>query len=87
MALGEEHVPEAELSGLGLEILNDGRVALPTSITLASLSLYNRIGANKKLEIQLRCVEGETNGIHSSSTNLATKSSCFLAASLTRLTA
>jgi hypothetical protein len=47
VALGEEHVPETELSGLDLEILDNGRVALPTSFTLASLSLYNRVGANK----------------------------------------
>jgi hypothetical protein len=43
VALGKEHVPETELSGLGLQILDDGRVTFPTSITLSGLSLYNRV--------------------------------------------
>lgn len=43
-ALGQEHVPETELLGLGLEILNDRRVGLPSRIAFANLGLENGVG-------------------------------------------
>lgn len=45
VALGEEHVPETELAGLDLEVLDDGGVALPASVANANLSFKNGIGS------------------------------------------
>lgn len=45
MALGQEHVPKAQGPRLLLEIINDGRVGLPSCVALAQLSLQDCIGS------------------------------------------
>jgi hypothetical protein len=47
VAFGEEHVPEAELPGLDLELLDDGRVVLPSGVTFANLGLQDGIGSGR----------------------------------------
>jgi hypothetical protein len=44
VALGEEHVPEAKLAGLFLQVLNDRWVTFPAGIALASKGFYYRVG-------------------------------------------
>ena len=45
VALGEEHVPEAEGAGAGLEVLEDGGVGFPAGVALADLGLEDGVGA------------------------------------------
>jgi hypothetical protein len=47
MTLGEEHVPETKLASLVLQILNDGWVAFPSGIALASKGFNYRVGTIK----------------------------------------
>jgi hypothetical protein len=46
VALGEEHVPEAEHPGLGLEVLDDGGVAGPSRVAFAGEGLNDGVGAS-----------------------------------------
>ena len=45
MTLGEEHVPETELPGLDLEVLDNLRVVLPAGIALTNLGFENGVGS------------------------------------------
>jgi len=90
MALGEEHVPESQGFGLGLEVLKNLGVALPSLVADTDQGLEDSIGSGKRqtvLESSMGrsdvCIGGSY-GIQSSSTNLATTSSVFFAFSLTR---
>jgi len=40
---GEEQVPQTQLAGLGLELLHDGGVCLPSLFALAELRLEERL--------------------------------------------
>lgn len=44
VALGQEHVPQTQLLGLFLELLDDGRVALPAGVALADLGFEDGVG-------------------------------------------
>lgn len=37
MVLGQEHIPQADLAGLGLELFHDRRVGLPSLLANAKL--------------------------------------------------
>jgi hypothetical protein len=51
VALGEKHVPEAEGPRLGLEVLDDGRVAFPSRIALTRLGLDDGVCSARVLVV------------------------------------
>jgi hypothetical protein len=89
VTFGKEHVPKTETLSLLLEVVYDGRVALPSCVAFADLGLENGIRAVVGIpladgQLMDRKRNGQAYGIQSSSTNLATISRVFLALSLTR---
>lgn len=46
MALGEEHIPEPELLCLLLQVVDNGRVVIPSLRALTDLRLQDGIGWN-----------------------------------------
>lgn len=46
MVLGEEHVPDAELFGTVFQSIEDGWMAVPSTITLTLLGSVDGVGGN-----------------------------------------
>ena len=46
MALGQEHVPQAELAGLGFELFEDCWVGIPSLFALTDLGLEQGLSGN-----------------------------------------
>ena len=46
MTLWQEHIPQAQLLGLCLQVINDGRVGTPPLGALAQLRVEDRIGGD-----------------------------------------
>lgn len=59
---GEEHVPEAELAGLVLEILDDLGVGIPSGIAMAELGINDGVGTVMLGSCQYRKFLGSLDG-------------------------
>lgn len=46
VVLGQEHIPQTQLLGLGLQLLHDGRGGLPSLLALAQLSGEDGVGGD-----------------------------------------
>lgn len=86
--LGKEHVPETQGTCALLKVFYDRGMRRPARVALADLREQDSVRAVMSCQLMMssgRRDTGEnTDGMHSSSTNLATSSSVFLARSLTR---
>ena len=60
MVLWQEHVPQTELLGLGLQLLHDRGGSLPSLLALAQLGGEDGIGGDTVLLDELLDLEGDT---------------------------
>lgn len=86
MVLGQEQVPQAELLGLQLELLEHGGVGLPSFLALTELRLEDGVGGDaifvdELFNLGLLAVAGSQTVVW---LETGTRSSVFLARSLTK---